>query len=59
MKAKANTTSEQSSEKSMEVGDPRMAEMEESEKKPLMNVNLIQLIFKFTRHKLFNRHSRM
>ena len=29
MKAKANTTSEQSDEKSMEVGDPRMAEMEE------------------------------
>ena len=33
MKAKANTTSEQSNEKSMEVGDPRMAEMEEQEKK--------------------------
>ena len=29
MKAKANTTSEESNEKSMEVGDPRMAEMEE------------------------------
>ena len=32
MKAKANTTSEQSNDKSMEVGDPRMAEMEEKEK---------------------------
>ena len=29
MKAKANTTSEQSNEKSMEVGDPGMAETEE------------------------------
>ena len=29
MKAKANTTSEQSNKKSLEVGDPRMAEMEE------------------------------
>ena len=29
MKAKANTTSEQSNEKSMEVGNPCMAEMEE------------------------------
>ena len=33
MKAKANTTSEQSNKKSMEVGDPRMAKMEEQEKK--------------------------
>ena len=32
MKAKANTTSEQSNEKSMEVGNPCMAEMEEQEK---------------------------
>ena len=29
MKAKANTTSEQSNEKSMEIGDPCMAEMRE------------------------------
>ena len=33
MKTKANTTSEQSNEKSMEVGYPRMAEIEEQEKK--------------------------
>ena len=32
MKAKANITSEQSNEKSMEVGDPRMAEMKEKKK---------------------------
>ena len=38
MKAKANTTSEQSNEKSTEVGDPRMAEMEEQEKKKLNNI---------------------
>ena len=29
MKAKANTSSEQSNKKSMEVGDPLMTEMEE------------------------------
>ena len=29
MEAKANTTREQSNKKSMEVGDPRMTEMEE------------------------------
>ena len=33
MEAQANTTREQSNKKSMEVGDPRMAEMEEKEKK--------------------------
>ena len=33
MKAKANTTREQSNEKSMEVGDPRITEMEEQEEK--------------------------
>ena len=38
MKAKANTTSEQSNEKSMEVVDPRMAEMEEQEKKQKFHV---------------------
>ena len=33
MKAQANTTKEQSNKKSMQVGDPRTAEMEEQEKK--------------------------
>ena len=35
MEAQANTTREQSNKKSIEVGDPRMAEMEEKEKKYL------------------------
>ena len=33
MEAQANTTRKQSNKKSMEVGDPRMAEMEEKRKK--------------------------
>ena len=33
MEAQANTTREQSNKESMEVGDPRMAEMEKKEKK--------------------------
>ena len=33
MEAQAETTREQSKKKSMEVGDPRMAEIEEQEKK--------------------------
>ena len=33
MEAQANTTREQSKKKSIEIGDPRMVEMEEKEKK--------------------------
>ena len=35
MEAQSNTTREQSNNKSMEVGDPCMAEMEKQEKKVL------------------------
>ena len=35
MEASANTTKEQSNKKRMEVGDPRMAEMEENEEKKI------------------------
>ena len=37
MEAQANTTREQSNKKSIEVGDPLMAKMEEKEKKYLQN----------------------
>ena len=45
MKAKANITSEQSNKKSMEVGDPRMAEMEEQEKKKFYKVRYLLGVF--------------
>ena len=41
MEAQANTTREQSNTKSMEVGDPRMAKMEEQEKKDKLVVKVV------------------
>ena len=41
MKAQANNTREQSNKKKLEVGDPRMAEMEEWEKKKKKKKNFL------------------
>ena len=58
MEAYTNTTSQQSQKKSMEVGDPRMAEMEEQEKKIIeigpewdLNLGLIwsELLYRWLR----------
>ena len=52
MKAKANTTTEQSNEKSMEFGDPRMTEMVKQEKKTQEQKNCMKKLSQIRLNKL-------
>ena len=55
MEAQANTTREQSNKKNMQVGDPRMAEMEEQEKKFHLMENHFVIEINLTYERKFSR----